>query len=274
MFAYEVSKSNTFWTFGIAWRTFLSTSVANFILTILVGLVSGNLSDVTNSGLIKFASIDKNSYDMKDIIIFVIIGILGGLLGSLYIWINSNLAKFRKYVLKPKIAKLFEAAFFGFAGATVIFLLPMLFNDLCMKPPVGVDQGVVHRYRCPVEGEENPLATLFFSDEGDTVSYLLTSFNQGSAFNFFVSLVFFLVWFFGCALEYGIAVPAGLFFPGLLIGSSLGHFVALFLNLIRVLDIDTMIDSMSTFAIVGGVSMLAGYTRLSFSLAVLLMETT
>ena len=60
LFAYEVSKANTFWTFGIAWRTFLSTSVANFILTVLTGIVNGNLSDVTNSGLIKFASINKN----------------------------------------------------------------------------------------------------------------------------------------------------------------------------------------------------------------------
>lgn len=36
LFSYEVSKANTFWTFGIAWRTFVSTSMANFMLTLLV----------------------------------------------------------------------------------------------------------------------------------------------------------------------------------------------------------------------------------------------
>jgi H+/Cl- antiporter ClcA len=104
------------------------------------------------------------------------------------------------------------------------------------------------------------MATLFFSTEGDTVKYLLSSFKQGSAFNFFVSLTFFLVWFFFCAVEYGIAIPAGLFFPGILIGASLGHFVALFLNKIDVLHEERMIESMATYAIIGGVSMLVGYT--------------
>lgn len=100
LFAYEISKANSFWTFGIAWRTFFATSIANFILTILGAAVDGNLENVTNSGLIKFAEIKKNSYNLADIIIFIIIGILGGVLGSLYIFINLNLAKFRKMVLK------------------------------------------------------------------------------------------------------------------------------------------------------------------------------
>jgi H+/Cl- antiporter ClcA len=35
-----------------------------------------------------------------------------------------------------------------------------------------------------------------------------------------------------------------------------------------------MYNSMATYCIIGGVAVLAGYTRLSFCLAVLLMETT
>jgi len=38
----------------------------------------------------------------------------------------------------------------------------------------------------------------------------------------YVAIAFFLLWFFFCAIEYGLALPAGLFFPGLLIGASLG----------------------------------------------------
>ena len=275
LFAYEVSKANNFWTFGISWRTFFATSVANFSLTILAGLKEGNLDNVTNSGLLKFAEIKKNSYNLGDVFIFIIIGVAGGLLGSLYIYINSNLAKFRKYVLKNKLVKLAEATLFGFVGASIVFFLPAIFTGDCTAPPAGFEHSdVVHRYTCPVEGDENPMATLFFSTEGATVRFLLTSFKQGSAFNFFVSLVFFLVWFFFCAIEYGIAVPAGLFFPGLLIGAGLGHFVALLLNKIGLLSTDNLLNSISTFSIVGGVAVLSGYTRLSFCLAVLLMETT
>lgn len=149
LFAYEISKANSFWTFGIAWRTFFATSLANFILTIFEGLKRQNLTNVTNSGLIKFADISKNAYDIGDILIFVLIGILGGLIGSLYIFINSNLAKFRKYVLKAKFVKLLEAAFFGFAGATIVFFLPAAFEGLCQVGPQGVDKAIFHRYRCP-----------------------------------------------------------------------------------------------------------------------------
>ena len=230
------------------------------MLTLCEGLKDGDLSDVTNAGLIKFAEIQKNSYNISDIIIFIIIGCLGGLLGSLYIFINSNLAKVRKYKLKAKWLKLLEASVIAFVGASVVFFLPSIFEHLCTPPPEGVDKDITHRYRCAVEGEENPMATLFFSTEGDTVKFLLTAFKQGSDFNFFVSLTFFLVWFFFCAIEYGIAIPAGLFFPGLLIGASLGHFVALFLNKVGALSTENMLESMSVFAIVGGVAVLTGYT--------------
>jgi H+/Cl- antiporter ClcA len=35
LFAYEICKSNSFWTFTLAWKTFLATSLANFTFTFL-----------------------------------------------------------------------------------------------------------------------------------------------------------------------------------------------------------------------------------------------
>lgn len=89
-----------------------------------------------------------------------------------------------------------------------------------------------------------------------------------------MAVVFFLLWFFFCAIEYGLAVPAGLFFPGLLIGASLGQFVGLFLFDIGIITESKMLESINVYATIGGVSVLTGYTRLSFCLAVLFMETT
>lgn len=94
LFAYEVSKANTFWTFGIAWKTFISTASANLILTILASLKDGRYLDVTNSGLLKFANIRGNFYDLGDIGIFVVIGACSAVISSLYIYINSNLAEY------------------------------------------------------------------------------------------------------------------------------------------------------------------------------------
>lgn len=64
-------------------------------------------------------------------------------------------------------------------------------------------------------------------------------------------------------------VPAGLFLPGILIGCALGRMVGLFIENDIIQEIHP-----STYAIIGAASILAGYTRLSFSLAVIMLETT
>lgn len=113
------------------------------------------------------------------------------------------------------------------------------------------------------------MATLFFNTEGDTIRFFLDS---GSRTNTWVALTFMLVWFFFTATTYGCAIPAGLFFPGLLIGASMGQFVGRALISLELLASDS--NDLTTYAIVGGVAILSGYCRLSFCLAVLLMETT
>ena len=101
-------------------------------MTILEAIKDGQGgSSIVNGGLLKFASITNNDYDVADFIVFIVIGILGGLLGSLYILINSNLAKFRKYYLKEKYMKIIEAGLLSFIGATIIFFIPSIFSNSC-----------------------------------------------------------------------------------------------------------------------------------------------
>lgn len=70
-------------------------------------------------------------------------------------------------------------------------------------------------------------------------------------------------------ITYGTSVPAGIFLPGILIGCALGRMVGLFIDTYLVKEIHP-----STYAIIGAAAILAGYTRLSFSLAVIMLETT
>ena len=70
-------------------------------------------------------------------------------------------------------------------------------------------------------------------------------------------------------ITYGTAVPAGLFLPGILVGCSLGRMLGLFIET----NIEHQVQ-MATYATIGAASVLAGYSRLSFSLAVIMMETT
>ena len=64
-------------------------------------------------------------------------------------------------------------------------------------------------------------------------------------------------------------MPAGTFLPGMLIGCSLGRMMGLFIENYIIYEIHP-----STYAIIGAASVMAGYSRLSFSLAVIMLETT
>jgi len=57
LFAYEISKADVFWNFDLAWKTFLATSMANFTLNILAAGFNGDITNLTNAGMIRFGSL-------------------------------------------------------------------------------------------------------------------------------------------------------------------------------------------------------------------------
>ena len=73
-------------------------------------------------------------------------------------------------------------------------------------------------------------------------------------------------------ITYGVWVPAGLFLPGILIGSAVGLlYMQLMLEAFN-LNIDRI--GGQSYIILGQTAMLAGYCRLTYSLAVIMLETT
>ena len=71
-------------------------------------------------------------------------------------------------------------------------------------------------------------------------------------------------------MTYGTFIPSGLFVPGLLIGCTIGRLAGLSVEALNIIpDVH-----LSTYAIIGATSFLAGYSRLSLSLAVMMLETS
>jgi chloride channel 7 len=112
----------------------------------------------------------------------------------------------------------------------------------------------------------NPMATFLFNPEGAVIKNFL---SKKAVFSYETLLLFFLIWYIFTIVTYGTAVPAGLFLPGILIGCALGRVLGLFIENYIVQEIHP-----STYAIIGAAAVLAGYSRLSFSLAVIMLETT
>ncbi len=54
LFAYEISRPSTFWSFGLTWKIFFCSSISTFVLNILICLSQGKDVSIVNAGLIKF----------------------------------------------------------------------------------------------------------------------------------------------------------------------------------------------------------------------------
>lgn len=130
LFCYEMSKPNTFWKFTMIWKVFFSCSVGNLTLAILTSL-SDRTNEGWNTAALKFGNasyLDEND----DVLILlpgaIIIGVLGGLIGPLFINLNTRVNVYRKKYLTSSPLKVIETAIFGFATAGVFFILPYLFE--------------------------------------------------------------------------------------------------------------------------------------------------
>jgi hypothetical protein len=90
--------------------------------------------------------------------------------------------------------------------------------------------------------------------------------------------IFMAAWYIQMTVTYGTNVPAGLFLPGMIVGSALGEIMARTLKDHTAWGDhepeDVYQNTRKHFVVLGCGSVLAGYTRMTYSLAVILMETS
>ncbi len=133
------------------------------------------------------------------------------------------------------------------------------------------------QYTC-AGGEYNPLASIFFQTEGGVIRGIISGFEQyendeegGIVVSTSQMLIFLAIWFFFTITTYGVWIPAGLFLPGIIIGCAVGSIY----ETLRLWIFDLpLTDALVTPILVGAGAMLAGYTRLTYSLVVIMLETT
>lgn len=85
-------------------------------------------------------------------------------------------------------------------------------------------------------------------------------------------MTYLVLWYFFFTVSFGLWVPAGVFVPGILIGCTIGN---LYLYLmIQGFGISLYRIGGQSYLVLGASAMLSSYTRLTYSLAVLMIETT
>ncbi|KAK4388562.1 Chloride channel protein CLC-d [Sesamum angolense] len=201
-----------------------------------------------------------------------------GLLGALFNQLTYYIAYWRRNYLHKRgnRVKVVEVCIVSVITSIISFGLP-LFKKCTPCPDTDANSGI----ECPRrpgmygnyvnfycgEKEYNDLATIFFNTQDDAIRNLFSAktIHEFSA----QSLLTFLVMFYSLAVvTFGTAVPAGQFVPGIMIGSTYGRLVGMFVvSFYRKLNIEE-----GTYALLGAASFLGGSMRMTVSLCVIMVS--
>uniref|UniRef100_A0A7N0TW02 Chloride channel protein n=1 Tax=Kalanchoe fedtschenkoi TaxID=63787 RepID=A0A7N0TW02_KALFE len=272
LFALEEAAS--WWRSALLWRTFFTTAVVAVVLRGLIEFCrSGKCGLFGEGGLIMFdVNSSPSNYTTPDLLAVIFLGIIGGVLGSLYnYFVDKVLRTYSIINEKGPVFKILLVITISLLTSFFSYGLPWL-SSCTPCPPHAMEQcptigrsGNYKIFQCP-PGHYNDLASLFFNTNDDAIRNL---FRSGSTKEFHLAtlIIFFGAMYFLGIVTYGIAIPSGLFIPVILAGASYGRLIGTILGPISNLDT-------GLFALLGAASFLGGTMRMTVSLCVILLELT
>ncbi|KAL2513758.1 Chloride channel protein CLC-c [Forsythia ovata] len=272
LFALEEAAS--WWRSALLWRTFFTNAVVAMVVRSLIEFCrSGKCGLFGQGGLIMFeVNSAVPSYNTPDLLAVMLLGVLGGLFGSLYNYLVDKVLRTYSIINERGPAfKVLLVITVSLLTSCCAYGLPWLTN--CTSCPVGLENecptigrfGNYRSFQCQ-PGYYNELASLFLNTNDNAIRNLFSSRNKNE-FHLSTLFIYFAAIYFLGIVTYGIAVPSGLFIPVILAGASYGRFVGSLLGSISNLDV-------GLFALLGAASFLGGTMRMTVSLCMILLELT
>lgn len=282
---FSLEEGSSFWNQALTWKVLFCSMSATFTLNFFRSGINFNkwgsfqLPGLLNFGEFKCQDGDKNCHlwTAVDLAFFVLMGVVGGLLGALFNCINKSLAKYRIRHIHPKarFIRTLESVLVAMVTTVVTFAASVLlgecrelssptFHNTTLSGSEEINS-TIRQFFC-TNKTYNDMATLFFNPQEAAIHQL---FHQGGTFSPVTLSVFFLLYFLLACWTYGVSVPSGLFVPSLLCGAAFGRLVANILKVKLGMDIYS-----GTFALIGAAAFLGGVVRMTISLTVILIEST
>ncbi|WWC90776.1 uncharacterized protein L201_005713 [Kwoniella dendrophila CBS 6074] len=236
----------------VMWRSFWCAAVAAITLK--------TLNPFGNGSLVLFNVTYTKEYHYWEYVIFVILGVFGGLYGAIFARLNIIWSKKIRGGTWLKSHPIFEVVLVTLLTSAVSFLNPYT--------RMGGTELVASLFE---ECQPSSSNSLCVDHPHETASVIWT---VGSA-----------LLIKGCLtiITFGIKLPAGIFIPSLVVGACFGRIIGLAMEHIEytypslaIFDVcrDTNCIVPGLYAMVGAAATLAGVTRTTVSLAVIMFELT
>ncbi|KAK3672542.1 hypothetical protein LTR78_007592 [Recurvomyces mirabilis] len=242
LFSYE--EISTYFPRKVLWRAFLCSLFAAMVLKALNPTGTGKL--------VLFETHYGTGYSPIHYIIFVFLGIAGGIFGGLFCRLNLMWSKWFRSFQIIKRNPVLEV--FLVVAATALLQYP---NPLTREPGDAIIKNLLvdcrsHETRnswlCQQEAQ---------SDRGTYIAYLV----YGTLTKLVLTII-----------TFGIKVPSGVIIPALDAGALFGRLVGQWIASLPSTTSDVI--SPGIFAMVGAAAFLAGVSRMTISLCVIMFELT
>ncbi|KAL8108986.1 hypothetical protein AgCh_025180 [Apium graveolens] len=211
-------------------------------------------------------------YHVIDIIPVAVIGVIGGVLGSLYKHLLHKILRLYNLINeKGKLHKLLLSLTVSLVTSSCLYGLPFLPSCTPCDPslqeacPTTGRVGNFKQFNCP-SGHYNDLATLLHTTNDDGVRNIFSR-NTPLEFKYFSLIIFFALYCILGLFTFGIAVPSGLFLPIILMGSAYGRMLVIMMG-------NYTKNDQGLYAVLGAASLMAGSMKMTVSLCVIFLELT
>jgi len=234
----------------VLWRTFFCANIAALGLSLLNPLHTGKL--------VIFEVTYDHVWHYFELVSFIIVAMMGGIIGSFFIRMNIKMCYFRKRS-GLRLYPITEAMTVAGITAIISYLNPYLSGNS------GETIGALFGECLPSSRTQLCNSSL----ASQNIQDLLAA----------TAIRLFLVIF-----TFGLRVPAGIFIPGIAIGASLGRAMGILMEIIHKSSSSWFIFNVckssvdcitpGVYAMVGATAVLSGITRMTVSLVVIVFELT
>eukprot|EP00003_Mantamonas_plastica_P011824 TRINITY_DN2177_c0_g1_i2.p1 TRINITY_DN2177_c0_g1~~TRINITY_DN2177_c0_g1_i2.p1 ORF type:complete len:431 (+),score=130.18 TRINITY_DN2177_c0_g1_i2:384-1676(+) len=266
---FSLEEGASFWDQKLTWRTFFCSMVSTFTLNVLLSATRSDIGDLSNPGLINFGVFDSKTaaYRLSELPAFVLLGVIGGVSGAAFNYVNTKVTVFRnRHIYTPK-ARFLEVLVIALISAIAHYVMPII-AGACIPFPEDLDrlETTLLQFNCQ-DGYYNDMAGILFTTSEEAIKRM---FHKDEVMSVQTLIVFFFIYWSLAVITYGIAVPSGLFVPSLLTGCAYGRLWGqVMIQLFPSLDVHA-----GSYALIGAASQLAGTVRMTISLTVIILEAT
>ncbi|TPP51518.1 Voltage gated chloride channel family protein [Leishmania donovani] len=290
---FVMEEVSSFWDQSSNGQIFLATMLCFTFSTIINSIVEGRrlLGWVSNAAAVLFEVNITIPLNLVSIIPSLFLGIVMGSLAAFFTKANLILIKWRRRVLRPyQFRRFLEPVVIGAVFSSCMYVLSLV-SPCAELHDIGTVNETVQQWgteggwrlfnnTCTKPRTYSPLGTLNMASGKNTIRHLFSRQTAGE-FPVMTLIVYFLIYFASACMASGTSVSGGLVVPSLVLGAVFGRLFGLLMFHIGVAKIpgvprgyaaaDAWMDP-GVFALIGAGAFLAGTSRMSMAICVIMVE--